>query len=223
MSYQKVNSDVCSKNKIRSSTDGMLTKQQRQVLIGILLGDAHAEMRSDSTCRIKIEQSTKHQAYVEHLYLIFQDWVSAAPRRKTRNSDGRNQNESISFQTVSHAAFRFYAHQFYVAGKKHVPRLIHRWLTPQALAYWFMDDGSIKSKQSKGVLLNTQGFSKSDVRRLIEVLQTKFGLQCSLRKQREGPQIYVSGKSYETFVELVEPFLIDEMRYKLPPPRSKDS
>jgi hypothetical protein len=34
--------------------------------------------------------------------------------------------------------------------------LIRRWLTPKSLAYWYMDDGSFKSKSSKGTILNTQ-------------------------------------------------------------------
>lgn len=34
-------------------------------------------------------------------------------------------------------------------------------------------------------------------------------------------QIYVSGYSYERFVELVNPYIIDSMKYKIPPPRTK--
>lgn len=82
-----------------------------------------------------------------------------------------------------------------------------------------MDDGSIKSKESKGIILNTQGFYLADVERLILVLQTRFGLQAQVRKQKEGCQIYVSGHSYEKFVELIEPYVIEEMRYKIPPAR----
>jgi hypothetical protein len=39
-----------------------------------------------------------------------------------------------------------------------------------------MDDGSIKSKQSKGVLLNIQGFSLKDVTFLCKVISKKFGI-----------------------------------------------
>lgn len=196
-----------------------LSQQQREVLTGLLLGDAHLETQNQGrTYRLKIEQSLKHQDYVQHLYEVFKPWVLTPPQPKERSSRGYT-SRNCWFQTVSHGAFRFYAHQFYVEGQRRVPRLIHRWLTRRALTYWFMDDGSMKSSQSKGVILNTQSYPLNDIQRLVDVLQEKFGLQAKPRKQQEGFQIYISGKSYERFRELVEPHLIAPMRYKLPDAR----
>jgi DNA-binding transcriptional regulator WhiA len=195
-----------------------LTPLQREVLIGLLLGDGHLETQNGRTYRLKIEQSKAHRAYVDHLYHLFEGWVLTPPRIKQVVSRG-HASENVTFQTVSHSAFRFYAHQFYRDGRKQVPKLIHRWLTPRALSYWFMDDGSIKSKQSKGVILNTQAFQLADIERLIKCLHTKFDLQASIRKQREGCQIYISGNSFEKFSALVAAYVIPEMQYKLPLPR----
>ena len=196
-----------------------LTPEQKEVLIGLMLGDGHLETQNRGrTYRLKIEQSEKHRAYVQHLYRLFEAWVRTPPQPKVVRSRG-HVSRNWWFQTLSHGAFRFYAQQFYQDGRKHVPRLIHRWLTPRALAYWFMDDGSIKSGQSKAVLFNTQGFERNEVQRLCEVLQEKFALEAKPRKQREGWQIYISGRSYETFRALIEPYLIPEMRYKLPAAR----
>lgn len=82
-----------------------------------------------------------------------------------------------------------------------------------------MDDGSIKSRESKGVILNTQAFQLADVERLIQSLQLKFDLQAWIRNQREGWQIYISGNSYEKFSALIAPYVLPEMLYKLPLPR----
>jgi len=213
---------VCSSKRNPERSDLKLSKFQKDVLVGILLGDAHLESRNNvQTFRLKIEQSENHQSYVQHLYEVFEPWVNSPPRRKTRRTKDRSETISFGFQTVTHSAFRFYFHQFYQAGEKRVPKLIHRWLTPRAISYWFMDDGSIKSKQSKGVLFNTQGFLRADVEQLAGVLSSEFHLLTSLRKQREGFQIYVSGKSYETFVGLIEAHVLKEMRYKIPPPRKR--
>lgn len=196
-----------------------LTAQQREVLVGLLLGDGCLETANKGrTYRLKVEQSDFHQAYVQHLYNVFKEWVLTPPRRRQVVSRG-HESENWLFQTVSHSALRFYAQQFYADGKKHVPKLINHWLTACSLAYWFMDDGSIKSKESKGIILNTQGFCRSDVQRLVLVLQTQFGLQAQARSQKEGFQIYISGSSYEKFVELTGPYIIGEMRYKVPPTR----
>ena len=194
-----------------------LSQEQKEVLVGVLLGDGCLETQNRGrTYRLKIEQSAQHQAYVRHLYELFKPWVRTGPRKRVRKARNGTETTSCGFSTLSHGAFRFYAHQFYADGKKHVPKLIHRWLTPRGIAYWFMDDGSIKSKQSRGVIFNTQGFTRPDVERLIEVLKTRFELQAKIRRQKEGSQIYVSGHSFERFLKLVDPFLIEDMRYKLP-------
>ena len=192
-----------------------LSQKQREVLIGLMLGDACLETQNKGrTYRLKVEQSEQHRKYVYHLYELFKEWVLTPPRGREVISRGCK-SINLVFQTVSHGSFRFYAHQFYKDGRKQVPKLIHRWLTPVSLAYWFMDDGSIKSKESKGVILNTHAFYRSEIERLVRALESVFGLQAKERKQKHGYQIYISGHSYERFKELVEPYVIESMRYKL--------
>ncbi|MCS7309230.1 MAG: hypothetical protein NZ741_03310, partial [Armatimonadetes bacterium] len=186
-----------------------LTKEQREALVGLLLGDGHLETQNGGrTYRLKVEQSSQHQAYVQHLYELFYAWVLTPPQPKGGNK--------WWFQTVSHGAFRFYAQQFYREGRKVVPKLIHRLLKPRGIAYWFMDDGSIKDRNAKAVILNTQGFTQNDVARLAQTLSEKFALETYLRRQAEGYQVVIRGASLERFLELTEPYLIPEMRYKLP-------
>ena len=196
-----------------------LNLHQRKILVGLLLGDAHLESQiSGRTYRVKFEYSIKHSEYAKHIYDLFCEWILTPPQIKQDET-----HNNIWFQTVSHPAFRYYAHQFYKNGKKCVPNLIHRYLSPISIAYWFMDDGSIKSKESKGVLLNTQGFLKEDVARLVEVLRTTFKLQASERKQKDGSQIYISGESYEHFRRLVAPYIHPSMSYKIPTDRKNNN
>jgi len=193
-----------------------LTKKQREILVGILLGDAHLER----PCRIKVEQGDRHKVYIQHLFDIFANFTAASSLRKRVVRLGGKVHIHWCFQTRRHPSFLFYAHQFYDT-KKRVPPLIHRLLTPRTLAYWYMDDGSLKSKQSKGVILNTQGFSFQEVSTLCLVLSDKFQLKCWPRKQKEGYQIYISGHSYELLRDLISPFFIPEMLYKFPTPRTR--
>ena len=189
-----------------------LTPLQRDVLIGVLLGDAHLETQNHGrTYRVKFEYSLNHRAYADHLYEIFKKWVLTPPQEKI---DATHRN--VWFQTVSYGSFRFYAHQFYRGHQKCVPKNIHRFLTNRNMAYWFMDDGSMKSRASKGVIFNTHCFERNDVSRLVNALRSKFGLEASERKQRDGWQIYVSGTSYEKFREIVDPYIVASMRYKIP-------
>lgn len=197
-----------------------LTEEQREVLVGILLGDGCLETQTNGrTYRLKIEQSVQHEAYVRHLYDLFESWVSTPPKQLIVKASNGAETKSWTFQTISHGTFRFYGQQYYCDRKKHVPKLIHRWLTPRSLAYWYMDNGSMKSSQSKGVILNTQCFERNDVYRLIDVLNDQFILKAKLREQKDGYQIYVSGSSLEVLTNWIEPYLISEMRYKLPTAR----
>ena len=56
------------KNRILSSI-------QKEVLVGVLLGDGHLEKRGNSY-RIKFQQSNFHKDYIMHLYEIFKNLVT---------------------------------------------------------------------------------------------------------------------------------------------------
>lgn len=200
-----------------------LTSEQKEVLFGILLGDAHLETQTKGlSFRLKLEQSLQHQAYLHHLYTIFKNYVLTPPKQRIVNYANGKHSINIRFSTVSSIKFRFFGKQFYKNNKKVVPKLIHRWLTPRAFAYWFMDDGSMKSIESKGVLLNTQGFAYAQIMQLCKALQTNFNLSCWPRKQENNSyQIYISGKSYECLRNVIYEFIIPEMRYKFPLPRKQ--
>ena len=194
-----------------------LTEAHQEILVGLLLGDGCLETQNGGrTYRLKIEQSARHEAYVRHIHQLFSEWVLTPPRRRLSRASNGTMTINWTFQTVSHEAFQPYGLQFYGGGAKKVPELIADWLTPCGFAYWFMDDGSVKSAESKGVILNTQAYTLGDVERLIEVLKSRFGLQAKIREQSDGPQIYVAGRSFEQVSELIEPFVLEEMRYKVP-------
>lgn len=188
-----------------------LSDQQRETLVGLLLGDAHLETQNRGrTYRVKFEYSTPHSEYANHLYDLFREWVFTPPQNKVDDT-----HDNIWFQTVSHPSFRFYAHQFYDGKTKVVPKNIHRLLTARGLAYWYMDDGSVKSRESKGVILNTQCYTRNEIANLISALK-RFNLECSEREQKEGLQIYISGASFDVFRNIVDPYVVPSMRYKIP-------
>jgi hypothetical protein len=195
-----------------------LSDVQREMLVGILLGDACLETQNAGrTYRLKVEQGMAHADYVRHLYEMFRDWVLSPPRPKQGQTRGVT-TIKLAFQTVSHEELRRFGELFYREHRKIVPDKIEDLLTARAVGYWYMDDGSTKSNESKGVLFNTHAFREDEIRGLITALG-RFGLAAQQRRQSDGIQIYVSGRSYERFVELVNPYVIEAMRYKVPQPR----
>ena len=195
-----------------------LSKTQKEVLVGLILGDGHLETQDKGkTYRLKVEHSLNQKDYLEWLFAQFKDWVNTdKPYVKVRK-DGR---KSIGFTTYSHGVFRFYAHQFYNQnGVKHIPKkhMFKRVLTPLALSIWFMDDGSRKSLKHKTYNIYTLAYSKRDLRIVQEVLLEKFAVETSLHKQGKAWRIYIPSKSAEKFTKLIEKFVLkfSSMKHKL--------
>lgn len=193
-----------------------LTKRQKEILFGVLLGDGHLETQNGGrTYRLKIEHSMKQKEYVDWLYSEFKEWVLTPPTPRIKRRYG-SQSTNYGFSTVSHGAFRFFAHQYYEkSGVKKVPKLIHRWLTPLAFAVWFMDDGSMKSKHHRARILNTQSFQKADIERLMDAMKSRYMLTSSVRKQSDGLQIMILAESANDFARIIRPHMHQTILYKL--------
>ncbi len=192
-----------------------LTEKQRSILVGTLLGDGHMETQNNGqTYRLKIEHSIKQAAYVDWLYEQFKNWVRTLPQSKFK-SINNTRYENYGFQTLSFGQFRFYAKQFYDEnGRKRVPLQIRRWLSPLALAVWFMDDGSSKSKWHRAVILNTQCFNHREITSLQKALLNNFGIETSIRKQQDGLQLMAVGPHAEHFYETVQHHVLPNFYYK---------
>ena len=193
---------------------GDMNEKQRSIMVGTLLGDGHLETQNQGrTYRLKIEHSIKQKEYTDFLYQNFKSWVNELPKEKNKVVKGKTYT-NYYFQTRSIGEFRFYGQIFYdKEGKKRIPDFIDKLLTPLALAVWFMDDGSAKSKQHKALILNTQCFSKRDLRLLINAFEKCFGIEAKLRSQKEGYQLIIPRP--EKFIELILPYLRKEFYYKL--------
>ncbi|MBI5765884.1 hypothetical protein HZA71_01505, partial [Candidatus Falkowbacteria bacterium] len=108
-----------------------------------------------------------------------------------------------------------YGQQFYTQGRKIVPKLIYRWLTPLTFAIWFMDDGSIKSKECQGKLLNTQSFDALSLKRLQQAIKNRYNIETRIRKQKEGKQLYIPANEVGKLRDTIGQYILPSMKYKL--------
>ena len=83
---------------------------------------------------------------------------------------------------------------FYGSGNKVVPTNISDYLTPLAVATWFMDDGTCSSGN---LVFATQSFTLEENNILSEALMTNFGIHAriwkSIRSRVDGIQLYTLG------------------------------
>jgi hypothetical protein len=108
--------------------------------------------------------------------------------------------------------FNIYRENFYPSGNKIVPHNINELLTPIGLAHWIMDDGS---KQGKGLHLNSYSFSSECIDRLVNHLQIKFGLKCSIHLKESKPRIFIWTESMDLLRYHVQSYMHSSMMYKL--------
>ena len=196
--------------------DTKLTSEQREITVGLLLGDGHLETRTEGrTYRLKVEHSEEQLDYTLWLYNVFKNLCAQTELYRRERNDGRI---SVGFSTRTISGFRFFGQQFYVDKQKRIPPLIHKLLTPKGLAIWFMDDGSRKSNKHKTYNIHTLGYTKTELEKMQEQLEILFGIKVALHLQRNDSwRLYIGADSENKFTELVAPFVqrFPSMRKKL--------
>jgi hypothetical protein len=192
-----------------------MSERQRQILNGMLLGDAHLERQGGAeSARLKTEHSVAQSTYVAWKFIEWRDWVRTPPRERARKNRLGTFSMNIGFSTLSRVEFETVRKRFYVDRHKVVPEDLE--LTPLAMAVWFMDDGSRKSNQCRGVYLNTQSFTVAEVELLRSVMRRDVGVETTVRKQSDGLQIYVPASSMTEMIGFIKDEMLPSMRYKLP-------
>ena len=192
-----------------------MTERQKQILDGMLLGDAHLErQRGALSARLKVEHSVAQSAYVDWKYEEWRDWVLTPPRERTRSNRLGTSSVNRGFTTLAHDELERFRLRFYRDHRKVVrPDLS---LTAVSMAVWYMDDGSRKSSQCRGVYLNTQSFTRAEVELLRVVMRRDVDVDTSVRQQSDGLQIYVPSSFVGNLIAFIDPEVLPCMRYKLP-------
>ena len=212
--------------KLKEYKDSLieLTIEQKEAIIGLMLGDASLQSQNKGkTYRIKFEWGDQNKAYVLHVFNLFEEWVLSQPHKKERLSPKGNLIINWGFQTFSHNAFNYLGDLFLLnkGGKKGISEnLVLDHLTPRGLAYWFMDDGGKldynKNSKNRSIVLNTQSFTDKEVEIMSKELMAKFNFECEVRSNKSKKVIVIKNNSYPLFYKLVSSHIIPDMRYKLP-------
>ncbi|KAL2652236.1 hypothetical protein R1flu_020364 [Riccia fluitans] len=198
-----------------------LNKNQREVLAGVLLGGARIETHDrNRTYEVHFEQDPDDQVrstLLQHLYSKLSDWCEETPKQRLAD-DPRNSSQTkkvVAFQTISHGSFRFFAHQYRPDGKPKIPRLIHRWLSPQTLAYWYMYGGR-RCSQTGSIILNASAYTSKELSLVVDALKAKT-IDCEKRQTKNDLFLIVEGKSASWLWKLMQPHIIPGVQDFLKP------
>lgn len=191
-------------------------------LTGLIVGDGYIDkgvtrrafciksINKDFIDKIQfdLESCTNFQITIRHIPAHF--------------SCGCNHKESWELYVKSHPYFAKKYHHFYDDYKHRiVSKEASLWLTPEGIANWYMSDGYMCHVGiTKGFVYSrridfcTDRYDIASINNLQNAL-LRYNVQSSVVKRDKFLRIRIPQKSYEDFIFLVYPYLVDSMLYKI--------
>ena len=192
-----------------------VSSREKEIIIGTILGDAHIAMLK-TAARLEITHSEKQKEYVLWKHAELKRFTSSKPRLvKIKDERYGKTYRQWRFATKAGDWCTALHRVFYRGRVKIVPENIQGLLaSPLSLAVWFMDDGG-RRNDSYGLFLNTLSFTLREHELLQHCLQKNFSLETRVHWIQDGYRLYIPSKCARHFCELVHPYLLPLMHYKL--------
>lgn len=142
---------------------------------------------------------------------------------KAHYSCGCNHKDCWEFIIKAHPYFNKIYHKFYDDYRHRIiSKYIPKYLTPYGVAMWYMSDGYVclvgKTKgfiKNRRIDLCTDRYTKQEVENLQKIMQNKFKVNCGIIKRDKFYRLRIKSESYETFINLIYPYMIPSMYYKI--------
>ena len=194
-----------------------LTLPQRQILYGIILGDGYLQKTGRRNARLRLEHGEKQKEYlmwkIEKLKNLFQGGPKYLerfhPKTGRKYCYWRHQSQSTPLLGKLRRIF-------YPQGKKTIPENLQKYLSPQTLAVWYMDDGYYGRRDNSGYLYLGK-VTNLEAKRVSEALLKVFGLKTKiLNKKKKGFVIYFPPTSLKKLKKIIQKYILFYFDYKLP-------
>ena len=206
-----------------------LTQLQRDLIFGSLLGDACLSTETQGrTWRYRALQKGSDYDYLNNKYIILKNLCNSPPKVSEVLDPRTNKiSQRCFFNTLTNPALKFYSDMFYTFDSKtqrwvkDVPLNISQYFTPTAVAYFYMDDGSLKYPgNSNAMRICTEGFSVEGTIRIQKAFKQLYNIDTTLTSKplKNGEmrkRIAIPEASSAPFRNLIEPYLVQCMKYKV--------
>ena len=212
----------------------MLPNSERSIVFATVMSDGWIEKGKNSrNARLGFQQSLVNRNYFNSWCNSLADWITENPRVVWRTPPGSTQRfQQISVRTIHHPQFTFFYNEFRPnndSRRKIIPRyhFLIECLNYEAFAHILMQDGSLKSDESKGMEIHYQSYTKTELIRLCIAIYNKLNIKATVSSYNSGESgkqqytIYISGDSYDIIKNQVYPLMHPDMRYKVPTERTE--
>jgi uracil-DNA glycosylase family 4 len=196
----------------RVATGHGLSALARDVICGTVLGDGTLQAASSY---LSFSHSQRQGEYARFKADLLAELEPRIDERTVAAVVGGRSYPVIHVRTLAHRALRVMRDDFYDPEKrKVVPDWLGTLLNPRMLAFWFMDDGYMRIRETRRprAEIATLGFDDDSLDILLWGLQ-ELGLPAKALRGR----IFFDVPTSERLSEMIAPFVLPSMRYKLHP------
>lgn len=194
-----------------------LTKQQKSVLIGTILGDGFLQKTGEKNARLRLEHSQKQKDYVLWKGNIFGRLFQGKPNFLERiHPKTKETYKYCRWQSSASPSFGKWRKYFYPNGKKIVPDDIGEIFTePITLAVWYMDDGYF-NKIDRNSYIYLGRVTRAGAEILQKAINKNFGIVATIYdKKNKGFALFFGAIETKKLQNLIRPFIIPSLQYKL--------
>lgn len=188
-----------------------LTEEQEDLLYGSLLGDMSIS-KTQKSYRPSISQGGNQEQYFDYKCDVFKDLIGKPNKCKRYDKRTKKYYNKYSVKLLANNIYKKFYNLLYKDGIK---TITDKWLshvTPLGLAVWFMDDGS-----NCGTIA-TNCFTKDECLLIQQWIKSEYNIETTLQVQRKKNiqyVIYIRKKSRKLFYNIIIPYIIPSMLYKL--------
>ena len=199
-----------------------LSKEQKSLLIGLLIGDGTIS----SNFVFKLSHSVEQREYLEwKVKLLDKFQIKNNGIKEYISTCGYNIGKGVLYSQMSVIPTIKALRRTIYIPKKTITRKLLNWLTPLEIAIWYMDDGHINVNTSKqrSSIQHTIKIATCVDENTVEVIIQYFldVWNIKFRKFPEGKNTFSiassSEEDYSKFVNLIKPFVeqVPSMLYKI--------
>jgi hypothetical protein len=202
----------------RTNPEIVITPNAEQIIIGSILGDGSV-VRKRTNCIFTFNHSLIQADYAFYkVNLLQKEGITMRYEEKPHSYrqgciNGRliKDNGYARGTTETNIAFNKYRDEWYSLNKQ-VPDSIVK-LAPLGLAIWYMDDGGIH--YPTGAYLSTNWFNHESQVKLVNILKGNFDVTAHIHTNKDKEIIFIVQKDREKFFNIIRPYLIGSMKYKI--------
>ncbi len=184
----------------------------------MILGDGYI----DNDNYLSIQHGCKQLEYLQHK----KDLLESNELKVSKTYNVSRKYCAERFNCRMPEVLKHYKHHFYPNGNKTITRHLLNQLDKQGLAIWYMDDGCCVKQYKRGygngrhLRLCTNCFNLEEhqiMQNYFEVVwDIKVTVQpCKRRNKNLSYCLRITGDNARKFIELVKPYIIDSMKYKI--------